>query len=317
MKIMILAGGQSPERPISLVTGKAIKSALADLGHQAELMDPGPDLPQQLWQACERGYEFIWIALHGAGGEDGTVQAMLDWVGLPYQGSGYLASALAMDKAVSKQIFQSKQVTTPAWIECGRQDHLVWSEVVEQLGHPVVIKPVSCGSTFGISIAHTSVECENGIELARGFADRLILEAYIPGKEITVSILDDQVMPPIEILPASGDFYDYEAKYAPGGSRHMIPCSLTEAGRQRAEDLALQAYRVLHCEGLARVDLRIDPNETAWVLEVNTLPGMTPTSLCPDAAAALGWSFNHLVQRILASGCKRRRPLQSAAVAKE
>jgi D-alanine-D-alanine ligase len=307
MKIVILAGGHSPERLVSLVTGKAVKSSLEDLGHSVKVIDPEPDLPSQLWQERQAGCEFVWIALHGQGGEDGTVQSMLDWVGLPYQGSGYLASALAMDKGVSKQIFQTQGIPTPAWMEISSEAKASWTACVTQLGSPLVIKPVSCGSTVGISIVASEEEFHQGVQLARSFGQRVLCESYIAGKEITVSILEGQILPPIEIIPASGGFYDYEAKYEPGGSRHLIPCSLSPLGLSQVEKVALQSYRALHCEGLARVDLRVDAQEQPWVLEVNTLPGMTPTSLCPDAAAAMGWTFTDLVHRMVEGSMQRQQ----------
>ncbi|MEN9231960.1 MAG: D-alanine--D-alanine ligase [Thermostichus sp. DG02_5_bins_236] len=299
MRIVVLAGGRSAERQVSLVTGKACKRALEDLGHEVKLIDPDVDLPLRLWQEREAGCDFVWIALHGPGGEDGVIQGMLDWLGLPYQGSGQLASALAMDKLVAKQIFRAQGIPTADWIAWDRQNPLSWDECVAELGSPLVIKPSNEGSTVGISIAENERSFAQGLQLARSVSPRIFLERYIPGKEITLSILSGQVLPAIEIIPAQGSFYDYEAKYAPGGSRHVIPCSLSPAGLARCEAVGLQAYQALGCEGLARVDLRVDSAENPWVLEVNTLPGMTPTSLCPDAAAALGWTFTELVERML------------------
>ncbi|WP_017327206.1 D-alanine--D-alanine ligase [Synechococcus sp. PCC 7336] len=316
MEIVLLAGGQSPERDVSLVTGKAVRVALEDLGHTVTPLDPGRDLPQQLWLQAEAGCDFVWIALHGAGGEDGTVQAMLDWLGLPYQGPGYLASALAMDKWVAKQIFEATGLSTPKWLSVNlkRESAPNWNNCIAQLGAPVVVKPVATGSTMGITIARSPQDYERSLELARQHDERLILEQYIAGKELTVSVIGDRILPPIEIVPAEGDFYDYEAKYAPGGSRHLIPTSLSRAGEERAGAIAKRAYDALHCEGLARIDLRIDAAERAWILEVNTLPGMTPTSLSPDSAAALGWSFRELVRCLLAEGMHRRQRLVTELV---
>ncbi|MDX2272189.1 MAG: D-alanine--D-alanine ligase [Cyanobacteriota bacterium] len=313
MKIVLLAGGQSPERAVSQVTGKAVKNALEDLGHRVTWVDPGLDLPQVLWQERQAGCEFVWIALHGGGGEDGRVQALLDWLGLPYQGSGYLASALAMDKAIAKQLFRAQGIPTPAaWVWEG-QDCPTWGEVSATLGSPVVIKPVDGGSTVGVTIASHARQFEEGMELAQTYGQRLLLETYIAGKELTLSILQGQVMPAIEIITASGGLYDYAAKYEPGGSRHLIPCSLSPDGLAAAEQVALAAYQALGCQGLARVDLRIDSQEQPWVLEINTLPGMTPTSLCPDAAAALGWTFGQLVERILQVSLTRFHGTPSAS----
>ena len=312
MKIVVLAGGPSSERNVSLVTGKAVQVALADLGHEITSIDPGPDLPKQLWEQAQQGCDFVWIALHGEGGEDGTVQAILNWLGLPYQGPGYLASALAMDKWVAKQIFQASGLPTADWIAVNLKlrPAPTWDTVCTRLGSTVVVvKPVATGSTVGITIASSTAEYNQSLSLAQQHGERLIIEQYIAGKELTVSVIGDRVLPPIEIVPTEGDFYDYEAKYAPGGSRHLIPTTLSETGERRVRGIAQQAYDALHCEGLARIDFRVDADERAWILEVNTLPGMTPTSLSPDAAAAIGWSFKDLVQCMLEDGLERRRRL--------
>ncbi len=315
MQVVVLAGGQSPERNVSLVTGKAVHNALVDLGHQVTVIDPDASLPHVLWQQRQAGCEFVWIALHGPGGEDGTVQAMLDWLGLPYQGSGALASALAMDKWVTKQIWQAAGLATPAWLGWQPGDWLTWAEAVEQLGSPVVIKPVAGGSTFGITIARDRASFNAGLALAAQYSDRAIIEQFIPGSEITASVLDGQALPLIEIVPAQGDFYDYEAKYAPGGCRHLLPPRLSETAQVAIQSLSVAAYQALHCQGLARADLRIDAAARAWLLEMNTLPGMTPTSLCPDAAAALGWSFSDLVAKQLAQGLRRPQVLMAGSTA--
>ncbi len=315
MQVVVLAGGQSPERNVSLVTGKAVHNALVDLGHQVTVVDPDASLPQVLWQHKQAGCEFIWIALHGPGGEDGTVQAMLDWLGLPYQGSGALASALAMDKWVTKQIWQAADLATPAWLGWRPGDQLTWTEAAPQLGTPVVIKPVSGGSTFGITIARDAVSFEAGLALAAQYSERVIVEQFIPGTEITASVLDGLALPLIEIIPAQGDFYDYEAKYAPGGCRHLLPPRLSEAAQTAIQALSVAAYTALHCQGLARADLRLDATGQPWLLEMNTLPGMTPTSLCPDAAAALGWTFSDLVAKQVTQGLRRfqQQPLTVAS----
>jgi D-alanine-D-alanine ligase len=243
MNIVVLAGGRSAERQVSWVTGKACKRALEDLGHRVKVIDPDEDLPLRLWQERQAGCDFVWIALHGPGGEDGLVQGMLDWLGLPYQGSGPLASALAMDKLVSKQIFRAAGIPTPDWQVWDDQSPLTWADCAAELGSPLVIKPSNNGSTVGISIVRDERSFAQGLELARSVSSRIFLERYVPGKEITLSILSGQVLPAIEIIPAQGDFYDYEAKYAPGGSRHLIPCSLSPAGLARCEAAGLGPTR--------------------------------------------------------------------------
>ena len=312
MKILLLAGGTSPERAVSWVTGRAVKTTLEDLGHEVTLLDPGPDLPMQLWQAKQSGYEFVWNGLHGGAGEDGTIQAMLDYIGLPYQGSGVTASALGMDKALSKQIFQANGILTPPYQLYRPGDPpLSWGSCVAALGSPLVLKPTGCGSTVGVSIVSQASDWDPAWELASSLGQPVLAEQYIPGAEVTVALLDGVVLPIIEIVPTHSSFYDYEAKYAPGGCRHLIPPRLPESVQHQAGQVSAQAYRALGCRGLARVDLRVDPRGTCWVLEVNTLPGMTPTSLCPDAAAAWGWTFADLVNAMLTSALAAQRVPQS------
>ncbi|MEO0852984.1 MAG: D-alanine--D-alanine ligase, partial [Cyanobacteria bacterium J06648_11] len=204
MKIVVLAGGMSPEREVSLVTGKAVRVALRDLGHEVVEIDPDFDLPHQLWEQAKQGCDFVWNALHGAGGEDGTVQSMLDWLGLPYQGSGALASALAMDKWVAKQILAAEAIPTPEWIAIASTAEIpTWEACTAQLGAPVIIKPPATGSTVGIAIARTKDEYDRALADARKFDDRAFIEKFIPGVEFTCTILGDLVMPSIEIVPLS------------------------------------------------------------------------------------------------------------------
>jgi D-alanine-D-alanine ligase len=303
VNILVLAGGPSPEREVSLVTGKAVKAALEDLGHSVSVLDPEQDLPYQLWLAKQAGCHFVWIALHGSPGEDGTVQAFLDWLKMPYQGSGLLTSAMAMDKVVAKHLFRDHHIPTPPWVE--HPFTHPWPELIAILGSPLVIKPVASGSSVGVQVLHQSSHFECLLETSLATSEIWLAEQFIAGKEITISILDGVILPAVEIIPMLDPFYSYAAKYGVNGSRHITPTSLSEVGLSQANAIALAAYHALKCEGLARVDLRVDAEEQPWVLEVNTLPGMTPTSLAPDAAAALGWSFSDLVQKLLESGLAR------------
>lgn len=309
MKIVVLAGGQSPERNVSLVTGKAVGVALKDLGHDVTFIDPDRNLPHLLWQEANNGCDFVWLALHGTGGEDGTVQAILDYLQLPYQGPGHLSSTLAIDKWVSKQVFEASNLPTPDWIPVflDRTAPPTWAEATAKIGSPIVVKAVDTGSTVGISLARTEAEYEASCKDSAKYSRRLFLEQFIPGKELTISVLGDRVLPAIEIVPTDSDFYDYDAKYQPGGSRHLIPTTLDSDVEENAKAIAKQAYDALHCEGLTRIDIRIDSENNPWILEANTLPGMTPTSLSPDAAAAIGWSFSDLVNNLLEQGLKRHQ----------
>lgn len=300
MQIVVLAGGISPERQVSLITGRAIQGSLERLGHQVTLIDPGLDLPQQLWQHKQQGCEFVWLALHGSKGEDGTVQAILDWLELPYQGSRPRASTLAMHKGLAKHLFRSAGIPTPPSLEGSLVDLQDWQTVTEKIGgSPLVLKPMDAGSSVGVSIVGDPQMWSQALAQVASLTDQAIAELFIPGQELTMSILDGKLLPTIEIVHNIGSFYSYESKYEAGGSQHLIPPKMDPVILTQAEQHALAAYHCLGCRGLARVDVRVDPQGQDWILEVNTLPGMTPTSLCPDAAAALGWSFDDLVDRIL------------------
>lgn len=305
MNILVLSGGSSSEREISLLTADCIQVALENLGHKVNVIDVKKNIVETLLEAKNEGVDFVWIALHGGIGENGTLQALLTLLNLPYQGSDHLSSSLAMDKVIAKQIFIANQIQTPLWIWMRKDQPLLdWQDVVSQLGQPVVIKPVDGGSTLGITIASLQEDYHQGLKLAFEFSSEILLESYIPGKELTISLFNDVILPAIEIVPVGYSFYDYQSKYTVGGSHHLIPCSLSSEGLIKAEVMARKAYEALRCRGLARVDLRIDQQEVPWVLEVNTLPGMTATSLCPDSAAAFGWTFEVLVDQILKASVK-------------
>ena len=297
MRITVLSGGDSPEREVSLVSGRAVGAALENLGHRVTVVDPGPDLPIVLAQDPP---DFVWIALHGDKGENGSLQGVLDWLGLPYNGSGITASALAMDKVASKRLFDAARIPTPAYrVATAVPDQATCRDWATTLGLPVVVKPADGGSSVVVTIVHDLDEICSAVGLALQYSKQVLVERYIPGQEITVALLDGLVLPAIEIIPQGRDFYDYEAKYATGGSRHVIPPALDEAVLKVSVDAAYQACQILGCSSLVRADLRIDPEGNPWVLEVNTLPGMTATSLAPEAAQAAGLDFEQLIARIL------------------
>ncbi|AGY56936.1 D-alanine--D-alanine ligase [Gloeobacter kilaueensis] len=297
MRIAVLSGGDSPEREVSLASGRAVQAALEKLGHTVRPIDPGPDLPLRL---AEEAPDFVWIALHGDKGENGSLQGLLDWMGLPYNGSGVTASALAMDKVAAKRLFVSENIPTPAYRVATAVPDLALSEAWSRdLGLPLVIKPADGGSTVGVTIARSIEGIPEAVRLALEYCRQVLIEQYIPGQEITVALLDGLVLPAIEIVPQGREFYDYEAKYAPGGSRHLIPPRLDADVLKASIDAAYRACQVVGSTGLVRADVRVDPQGRPWVLEVNTLPGMTSTSLAPEAAQAAGIDFEHLVQRII------------------
>jgi D-alanine-D-alanine ligase len=244
--------------------------------------------------------DLVFLALHGTWGEDGTIQALLEMRGIPYTGSGVLASALAMDKAMSKVMFRHVGVLTPDWFLCDQHTDVnsVQNEAA-RLGYPLVVKPNDGGSTVGLSIVQQAgAELERAIQEAKRYSRSILLEQYIPGRELTVSIVGETVLPMIEIRPKDG-FYDYKHKYTKGMTEYICPAEIPENIMHYVSEQALLAFRSLGCKGFGRVDFRLNDDGDAYCLEVNTIPGMTTTSLVPKAAAAAGWSFTQLCERIV------------------
>ncbi len=306
MKIAVLRGGTSEERAVSLKTGAAVISALKESGHQ--VYDIDPTSPTTLIAELQNiAPEFVFIALHGQAGEDGLIQSLLEYLDLPYNGSGPLASGMAFHKGVAKKIFSAQKIPTADYVEIIADKDFDLEKTVNFILHglslPLVIKPARQGSTIGITIARTETQVREGLRSALEFDSELVVERFISGTEVTVSLLGNdpiQVLPLIEIESAK-EVYDYEAKYTPGMSRHIIPPRLTTSQIELASRVALSAHRALGCSGLSRSEVIVN-NDGAYILEVNTLPGMTDTSLFPDAAKAAGLSFNQLVQRIIGLG---------------
>ncbi|MBU2494893.1 MAG: D-alanine--D-alanine ligase [Candidatus Omnitrophota bacterium] len=284
--VVVLAGGDSPEREVSLHSGIGVARALKEAGFVVKVLDPiKPDFPGKLLGV--KNVYAVFIALHGGKGEDGTIQGFLETIGLPYTGSGILASALAMDKILSKQLFVSAGLLVPP--VCLPRDL------------PLVVKPVHGGSTLGISIVKKKAGLTAALDLARKYDARILMEKFIPGIEITIGILGNEnprILPAIQIVPASG-FYDYQAKYAPGGSKHLIPPELPRKWVNRAGEVVLAAHRLLGCRGLSRSEVIIDQKGNPYLLDVNTIPGFTATSLFPEAAAAAGISFGELTRQLV------------------
>jgi D-alanine-D-alanine ligase len=292
-KIGVLAGGWSVEREISLRTGQAALKALTARGYHAVLIDPDQQLPQQLLDA---EVDVAFIALHGQGGEDGTVQGLLEVMRIPYSGSGVLSSSIAMDKIITKQLLVYHGLPTPGfdYVKSGESSRDLASRC-QQL--PLVVKPSQEGSTVGICIARTREELEAGLEVAARLNGTLMVEDFIDGDELTVSVVNDQVLPIIQIVPQGG-FYDYQAKYASTTTRYLVPAPVAPEIAGQIQDVALCACKALGCRGAARVDFMM-ANNSFYCIEVNTIPGMTATSLLPKAAAAAGISFEELVEIIL------------------
>jgi len=290
----VLMGGCSAEREVSLRTGAAILAALSRCGRRAVGIDAGRDLPQVL---ARRKVSVAFIALHGRGGEDGTVQGLLECLGIPYTGSGVLASALAMDKKQSKWIFRAHGLPTPDFEVLARGLRGAWP--LERLEPPVVVKPICEGSSVGVSIVDSRGALPRALKLAFRYDPEALVETYIPGRDLTVGVLGDLALAVVEMRPRGG-FYGYKPKYNEGWTEYLVPAPLTARQTARTQELALAAHRALGCRGASRVDFRLDERGRPQLIEVNTIPGMTATSLLPKSAAAAGIGFDELVTRILA-----------------
>ncbi|PKR78870.1 D-alanine--D-alanine ligase [Halalkalibacillus sediminis] len=303
MKIAVLYGGTSKEREVSLSTGKGIIQALTDNGHDVLGIDFDPE---QILSIIEqvKNVDMVFIGLHGKQGEDGRVQGLLDLLDIPYVGSGVLASSLAMDKSKAKQIFATKDIpvanSKTYWEQ---QDHNeIFNDIEKEFKFPFVIKPNQEGSTLGLTIVHEKSEVTEAIQMGFKHDTEIIVEEYVKGKELTVAVIGDRgeerALPIIEIVPKS-KYYDYESKYSEGGSDHIVPALLTDDLTQKIQDYAVQAHQVLGCETYSRVDFILTDDQVPVILEVNTLPGMTPTSLYPDAASAIGMSYEEMIEQFL------------------
>lgn len=295
-KIGVLMGGLSAEREVSLKSGAAVHKALQSQGYDAVAIDVGRDLAEVLKREQIRT---AFIALHGRYGEDGCVQGLLELLQIPYTGSGVLASALAMHKLYSKQTFASSGILTAPFCCFRRGESVSLPDL--PFGLPLVVKPVQEGSSVGVTIVKEENSLEAALELAFRYDDEVLVEQYVKGQEVQVGILDDRPIGAIEIVPKN-EFYDFEAKYTDGMAEHIFPARLEPALYEKALQTGLAAHRALGCKGYSRVDLLVTDRGDCYVLEVNTLPGMTALSLLPEIAAkGAGLSFNKLVLRIIES----------------
>jgi D-alanine-D-alanine ligase len=296
-RIGVVMGGLSSEREISLETGKGVHEALEGIGYASVPVDwtEGGDLPAVL--RSER-IEVVWNALHGTYGEDGCVQGLLESIRIPYTGSGVTASALGMEKIFSKGLFDRNDVRTPPWRRVA--GIRLAEEAASEFGYPVVVKPSREGSTVGVSIVTSPSDLESAVAAADRCHGSVLVEQFIPGHEISVAVLDDQAIGTVEIRPKSG-FYDYQAKYKSKETEYLVPAPFPPAVQDEMLEAGLEAYRVIGCAAHARVDMRVTDAGEVWVLEVNTLPGMTERSLFPKMARHAGIDYPGLVERILAS----------------
>jgi len=292
-KVAVLLGGKSAERPVSLKSGGMVLAALRSRGVDAHAFDPST---QGIDALLAQRFERVFIALHGRFGEDGTVQGILEWLGIPYTGSGVLASALAMDKLRTKQLWQARGLPTPAYEQLS--EHTDLAAVAQRLGLPIMVKPVNEGSSIGMSKVRVAAGLDEAYTLAVNYDRAVIAERFIEGTELTGAILGDEALPLIR-LETPRDFYDYDAKYVVDDTRYIVPCGLDDATERTLRQLCLDAFRALGCRGWGRVDLMLDRAGKPYLLEVNTAPGMTDHSLVPMAARAVGLSYEDLCIRIL------------------
>lgn len=300
-KIAVVMGGPSAEREVSLNTGAAVLAALQEKGYNAVGIDLDPARFMQ--QLTEAGIEVVFNAIHGQYGEDGILQGALELLGIPYTGSGVMASAMAMDKGITKRIFLSADIPTPRSRLFTKADSKtdVITKIQEEFTIPVVVKSAAQGSSIGVVIVEKSEDISAAVDQAFTYSRTILVEEFIKGRELTVAVWGNdapEALPIIEIVPHSGR-YDYQSKYTRGATEYIVPAQLPDEIVAIVQKVALEAFSQLGCRGIARVDVMLDKENKPYVLEVNTIPGMTATSLVPKAAAAVGISFADLCERLL------------------
>lgn len=294
-KVAVLLGGDSAEREVSLRSGQAVTKALRSVGVDAHPFDPAHN---PLGELKEQGFQHAFNVLHGRGGEDGTIQGALQYLGVPYTGSGVLACAIAMDKVKTKQIWQAAGLPVARSIVVRRGETLAFGELLAELGGKVMVKPAQEGSSIGMSSADSAAALEKAVALAHQFDDEALLESWLSGPEYTVAILGDKALPAIR-LETTHEFYDYDAKYQASDTQYHCPAGLAEVEEQALRQLAESAFRALSGKGWGRIDVMCDKQGNYRLLEANMVPGMTEKSLVPMAAKAAGLSFEQLVVEIL------------------
>jgi D-alanine-D-alanine ligase len=305
-RVAVLKGGRSLERQVSLRSGARVEDALGRLGHEVVPVDAGADLIRRLREA---GPDAAFVAMHGRDGEDGTVQELLEILDIPYTGSGVLASTRAADKVLTKHLLTEAGIPTPeffafnetAFRELGAAEAL--PAIEERLEFPIVVKPASQGSALGIKFARTAADVPGAIVAAFSYDSRVLLERHVAGRDLAVSVVDGpdgpQALPIVEAVPQEEDFYDFESRYEIGRTAFVCPAELPGDASERTQEIAVGTYRLLGCSGFARIDLMLDGGGELFVLEANSVPGLTETSLLPQAAEAAGIGFDELVRRIL------------------
>lgn len=307
ISVALLAGGKSGEREISLVSGKAVHDALVEAGFSVTQIDPADK--KDLVKLVEGSFDVAFLALHGKFGEDGTIQGMLEILGLPYTGPDVWSSATAIDKAKTKVVYERVGVPTPRSVLLLNPDDMTAAQVVEEFGTSCVVKAATEGSALGVYLCNSLDQIESALHEVFKIDDKVIVETLVQGDEYTVGVLgtkDPRALPVIQIIPIN-EFYDFESKYAEGGSKHVCPAPLPDELTKKAQDIALLAHKGLECSGVSRTDLLLDEHGDFWALETNTIPGMTPTSLLPDAANSIGMSFTDLCIDLIADALENAR----------
>jgi len=291
VKVAVVFGGPSPESEISKKSAESVISALKSLGHQVFSVELSKDLPMELSKIRP---DKVFLVLHGSPGEDGTVQGLLDIMGIPYTGCGVAASAVSIDKDLTKRILKSHGIPVPAGITVYRGETVDPSE----LEFPCVVKPARAGSSVGVNLVRSEAEFDGALKEAFFYDSKVLIEEYLDGKELTVGVLNGKALIPVEILPGR-EFYDYTAKYEDTATQYLIPAPINSKLENRLKSIAEKVYRVLECRGAVRVDFRLNRYGSPFVLEVNTIPGLTERSLLPKAAAYSGISFEKLIEEML------------------
>ena len=301
MRILLIAGGWSSERDVSLNGAKGIATTLDQRGHNVTFFDLSAGFDTLMEQAQE--HDFAFINLHGAPGEDGLVQALLDVAGCPYQGSGARGSFLALHKAASKQVYRNAGLRTPDWEFLPKPPSADWEP---RLPYPLYVKSNTGGSSLMLSRASNRAELDAILHEIFSAGCEALLEPTIPGEDTTCGVLGEEALPPILIRPVAGDFFDYKSKYQAGGAQELCPAPLPEDINRRMQDMALRAHKALGLSGYSRSDFRLTPEGELYLLETNTLPGMTTTSLVPKEAAAVGLSFGELLEKLMELGLRKK-----------
>lgn len=299
INVALLMGGKSGEREISLASGKSALKALQEAGFTVTALDTGK--AEDLKKLVEESFDVAFLALHGKQGEDGTIQGMLEILDIPYTGSGVWSSATAINKPISKLFYRRDGIPTPASLTLHSPHEKTVDEIIEAVGEHCVVKAATEGSALGVYICQGKDEISKAIEEVFSIDSTALVETYIEGDEFTVAVLgnnDPKALPIIQIIPTN-EFYDFESKYAIGGSQHICPAEIDEATQEYMSELAVKAHKALQCRGMSRTDVLRDKDGNLWVLETNTIPGMTETSLLPDAARVAGYSFPELCVEII------------------